>query len=83
MPVMVTVGDKQGGCPIDKLIDCPVEWQMARSADGPIVQCRNPQTPEAVEYFREGCPDVYVLCDDPETKVATDPQQMDIRVGTA
>ena len=78
----VTVGDEEVGCPVDKLQDCPAEWQMSRSAEGPVVQCRNNKTPEALAYFREGCLDQYVEWNDRATEVATVPQEMLVRVGT-
>ena len=83
MPVMVTVGDKQAGCPVDKLRSCPAEWQRSRFGNGPVVQCRNNKTPQALAFFREGCPNHYVDWNDVQTKVSTVPRQMEVRVGTA
>ncbi|KAK5138575.1 hypothetical protein LTR08_000163 [Meristemomyces frigidus] len=83
VPVVISVGDMHGGCPVDKLPSCPVEWQMRHVASGPVVQCRNDQTAQAQAFFEGDCPNTYVRFDDIQTKVATVPQQMSVRVGTA
>ncbi|KAK4544615.1 hypothetical protein LTR36_004187 [Oleoguttula mirabilis] len=82
VPVMIYAGDAAGGCGVDKLPDCPAALQRVNK-DGRIVQCRR-LAAEVPEYFRKGCPDMYVTANDGAqgTKVGTSQlEYIDVVIG--
>ncbi|KAI9655833.1 MAG: hypothetical protein M1821_005268 [Bathelium mastoideum] len=70
VPVRATdlKGQVHAGCAVDKIKTCPQAWKHY-AADGRLDQCRNPQTQEAISFFRKGCPQWYVASDDKMTMV--------------
>lgn len=82
VPVIAQSSGFFAGCGVDKLQSCPPHLLMWD--EGWPVQCRNDQSPEAIQHFRQGCPNVYVLYnDDRNTKTAfgrPDVIDVDIRV---
>ena len=70
VPVLATDvhGEAYAGCSADKMKTCPQAWRHYHS-DGRLDQCKNTQTLDAIRFFRQGCPDWYVLSDDRMTKV--------------
>ncbi|KAK5121585.1 hypothetical protein LTR85_004757 [Meristemomyces frigidus] len=86
LPTTVFGNDKKGGCAVDKLVGCPVEWQVREREDGPVLQCRNDGSEAAKRYFEYECPNTYVRYNDDAqgTKAATGfPTHLDVIIKTA
>ena len=69
VPIVVRMPSADGnttvraGCSVDKLAACPPEMQIWE--DDKLVNCvRNDDSPASLDFFRHGCPDIYVQPDD-------------------